>query len=249
MVNAETIPKDINAMPENSGSPTTNSTQRLIVFNIWSYRGDEEKIIFCVQSLRRFWPSELIYIWDDANSPMRESFILKLKKLHCICNTTKYPRKGNLIGESCIEGMMENYIESSKCGVKYIAKIDPDCLILQEIEFLGKGCFCKGTSDPYGGFYYFDGKLVNLFKSYLYEPNFKERLLNKRYFKDKFKFAVLEDYTFYHLASYLFGDEVELKKENYWGISDENPIQNFGTRSSDKKTIIERMRKSLRRQI
>lgn len=234
-------------MQENNTFPTTDSTQKPIVFNIWSYSGDQEKIVYCAKALRRIWKTEDIFIWDDFNSPMCESTLGKLKKMHCLYNTTKYPRKGNLIGGLCMEGMMANYIESAKCGTKYISKVDPDTLVLQEIEFGGNGCFGKGANEsPYCGFYYFDSRLVKLFEIYLQSPEYRANLIKKPYFLDKKRFGALEDYSFYHLANYFFKDGVGFEKEGFWGTTDKNPIKNFGTRNQDKKDMPERMAKTLR---
>jgi len=159
--------------------------------------------------------------------------------------------------------MTENYAQMTEIsGSKYIAKIDPDCLILNSnwADYLkeSKAMFALSKNGfPYGGIYLFESSFVGYLSKALHEEKFLNRIKRTANLK---KFLILEDYSFWFLAKKYFG-ESEVKgfwRGEYWVTDDglkekldslrkENLVCNFGLGKPDAKSCEDRMKLVLRR--
>ena len=246
MESAKVTEEDTSVTQRGNLEATTDSTRPLIAVNIWTYKGDELKTFLCASSVLRFFGSKVqVFVWNDAKFPIGKSTRQRLENLGCIVEDTFFDRNTNLRGLSTMIGMTGNYIKSFNIsGAKYLAKIDPDCLIISDnLSFLnGNSVFgFSKNQKPYGNIYFMNSKVVSFLEELL-AGDFEKRLLQelrvKKIPKDQY-FMDFEDLTFYFICVLFFGaDSVEAKQiHEYWFPATENNLNSLLEKRKDNLVV------------
>ncbi len=242
-----------------------------IVFNIWTYKNDEEKVFWCVKSIQKFLSPYIagIYIWDDGLNPMSLKNTERLRKIGCIVNQTFYKRNGNLIGQECILGMIENYIQAVReTNADFFAKIDPDVLVISKnlSQFLKDypAIFAQTKEGYfYGNLYIISKQSLTFLKTLIEHPEKLQEIPKHRNFSkdpiDTRVYLAYEDYFFGIAAKRVFKDAIKKYYfREYWvhpfppfwdmmkDLAQTNLVCNFGVLHSPHEETAEKMKAMLR---
>lgn len=104
-----------------------------VVVNYMTYKGDQEILEYSLRSVLKVFgnnPLE-IYIMDDDNNPMDESYVKKYTGMADFIHyeKTTFERNKNLNGRECVIGMLEKFIEHAGDKEALNMKIDPDTIV------------------------------------------------------------------------------------------------------------------------
>lgn len=182
-----------------------------IAWNIWTYKNDSIPTPICVRSILKVIPHHVskIFIWDDESNPLTRESVDKLRELGCCINKTRFDRHGNLRGISNLRGMAGCYMESvKKSGCDYIAKIDPDILIVNNNleSFLDKPAVFSmcGKTNPYGNVYIMHKKIASFFNE---DANKEDPFFEHKEYWKYVRLPFPEDKMFFLYSLIYFGEE------------------------------------------
>lgn len=114
----------------------------MIIYHIFSYRGDETKLEICLLSLKKNSPNSFIVVVDDVNNPLSN----EIKKAFNFIEwrSSSRVRNGNLNGREAILCILENFKHTIATNHDAIlVKLDSDTIVRND-DFLTD--FAKSNS-------------------------------------------------------------------------------------------------------